>query len=101
MVIRLPTDDVGAEQGREHLGAVAGRWRRRWFGPIRALPLVVGQDVGSGVHKLKVHSHEIMCARTSEERTALLIVTALSEPVVPGSTITLDVIAWDPVAYRG
>lgn len=54
--------------------------------------------VGSGVHRLKVHPHEIVCARTSEARTALLIVTALSDPVVPGSTIKLDVIVWDPVA---
>jgi len=35
----------GAEQGRQHLGAVAGRWRRGRLGALRPLPLVMGQDM--------------------------------------------------------
>lgn len=50
-----------------------------------------------GVEEYALGSGDVLCVRTNEFRTVLLVVKVLSEPPKQGNLPTFDMIVWDPV----
>src|SRR6476469_1594109 len=80
------------------LFAVDGAKITNWNDPSHLPTYAECQRVSQvGVKEYALHSGDVLCVRTNEFRTGLLVVKVLSEPPKQGNLPTFDMIVWDPV----